>query len=257
MLYYINRFCCPIYLYRNALCKIITHKHKPVDRLDSIYCFNNLREQTTVIAKHKEIKASNKYIEEDLKIPILQGIKNINVQNQINTSMESDVIEFKQELEEAAREQGEEAEKHGKVFKPYVISNNYAITYNKNNIISISILYDEFIGGKHSYIRATYNFNTETGKSLGLKDLFKPNIPYRDLINTEIKKQLITKKNIYPPGAADRFKGIAEDQPFYLEDTNIVLFFGFNEIAPSISEIPIIKINYTAFKNELIPALLS
>ncbi|MBC2582022.1 DUF3298 and DUF4163 domain-containing protein [Clostridium sp. DJ247] len=205
----------------------------------------------TVTAKFKEIKVKNKYIEEDLKIPILQGIPNATIQNNINNSIQGDIMEFKNQMEEAAREYGSEAEKLGKKFVPYKISNNYTITYNRNNILSLSVIYYEFISGRSYYIRATYNFNINTGKSLGLEDLFKPGVSYKELINSEIRKQLIMNKEKYPPDAVKNFKGIKEDQPFYLEDNNIVLFFGFHEIAPTVSEIPVIKIPFSTFKDKL------
>lgn len=210
-----------------------------------------------VTATSKEIKFIKKFIIEDIRIPILAGIKNDKIQKQINNSIEGDIIEFKTQLEETAEEYGTKAEKEGKEFKPYSISTNYNITYNKNNILSISVLYYEYIGGRHTYIRSSYNFDLNSGKSIGLEDLFKPGINYIDTISKEIKNQLSTNTNIYPPGTAENFKGISRDQPFYLEDKNLVLFFGFNQIAPSVSEIPIIRILYSSFKNELKPMFLT
>lgn len=205
----------------------------------------------------KQIKDKKEYINEDLRIPILNGIKNRKIQNKINTSLQDDVMEFKRQMEEAAEEYGSKAKKEGKEFINYAISNNAAITYNKNNIISLSNLYHEFISGRHSYIRVPYNFNIDTGVPVGLKDLFKPGVPYRALINNEIRKQLIANKAIYPPEAAKNFKGIEEGHPFYLENGNIVLFFGFNEIAPTISEIPVIKLPFKAFTSSMKPMFLT
>jgi hypothetical protein len=160
-------------------------------------------------------------------------------------------------MDAAAKENGLKAEKEGKKFIKYVISNNTNITYNKNNIISISTLYYEFIGGRSSYIRATYNLDLKTGESLGLKDLFAPRAPYIKLINEEIRKQLTENKNIYPPNAAEKFKDINQYQPFYLEGNDLVLFFGFNEIAPTISEIPVIKIPFSSFGTAMKPIFLT
>lgn len=210
-----------------------------------------------VTATTKEIKTSKKFIIEDIRIPVLKGIVNVEIQKQINKSIEGDIMEFKRQLEEAAEEYGTKAEKEGKEFKPYSVSTNYNITYNKNNTLSISILYYEFIGGRHTYIRSTYNFDLNTGKSIGLEDLFKSGINYIDIINKQIKNQLSTNTNLYPPGTAENFKGISRDQPFYLEDKDLVLFFGFNQIAPSVSEIPIIRIPYSSLKNQLKPIFLT
>lgn len=230
----------------NFLYARVSFTHNPVPSKD-----NN------VTITFKVIRNTNKYISEDLKIPILNGIKDTKIQNKINASLEDDIMEFKRQMEEAADEDGLKAEKKGKKFINYAISNNSTITYNKNNIISISNLYYESINDKNSYIRATYNLNTDTGLSIGLKDLFKSGTPYRELINNEIRKQLAANKDIYTTDAAENFKGIVEDQPFYLEDGNIVLFVGFNEIAPTVSEIPVIKLPFKAFTSSIKPIFLS
>ncbi|KZL89555.1 PdaC/SigV domain-containing protein [Clostridium magnum] len=248
---------------KTSIKNMITDKQRTAASLNFLYArgsFNRNPISSTdnnVSITFIPMKASKKYINEDLRIPVLSGIKNTRVQNKINDSLKDDILEFKRQMEDAADEDGLKAKKEEKKFMNYAISNNTTITYNKNNIISLSNLYHQFINGRTSYIRATYNFNIDTGISLGLKDLFKPGAPYRELINSEIRKQLIANKDIYPPEAAQNFKGIAEDHPFYLEGTNIVLFFGFNEIAPTISEIPVIKLPFKSFTGYIKPMFLS
>ena len=60
----------------------------------------------------------------------------------------------------------------------------------------------------------------------------------------------------YFPGTIERFRGIAEDQPFYLQNGNLVIFFGFNEIAPTVAQIPVFSIPLSNFGSALKPALL-
>lgn len=247
---------------RTTLRNMITDKQRNVSALNFLYARESISRNilpstnNNVSLTLKQMKDKKEYINEDLRVPILNGIKNVKIQNKINTSLEDDVMEFKRQMEEAADEYGSKAKKEGKKFIDYAISNNAAITYNKNNIISLSNLYHEFINGRHSYIRVPYNFNIDTGVPVALKDLFKPGTPYRTLVNNEIRKQLIANKDIYSPEAAQNFKGIAEDQPFYLDDGNIVLFFGFNQIAPAISEIPVIRLPYKAFASSIKPMFL-
>ncbi len=245
-------FYCPFTMFK--------HTNSDVNfpfRTNSLYTMgtsNYMRFSTLenhIVVKSKEINHKKKYIEETIKIPVLNGIKNENMQKYINTSIESDIMEFANQMDQAANEYGLEYEKQGKKPIPYVAATNYVITYNKNNILSISILYYQYINGKRSYIKTSYNFDLTTGKPLGLGDLFKPGVAYTHLINEEIKKQLSMNKNLYMPNAAANFEGIQQGQPFYLEDGNIVLYFGFNEIAPTVSEIPIIKIPFSSFKNNI------
>ncbi|MBF8984375.1 DUF3298 and DUF4163 domain-containing protein [Lutibacter sp. B2] len=204
----------------------------------------------------KEIDNENECIKVDLRIPVLEGCKNKEVQNKINTSIENDEMEFKKQMEEAAKEYAEEAKRKGETINPYAVSTIYEVTYNKNDIISISVIYYEYINEKHYYIRTSYNYDLTTGKSLGLKDLFKEGVDYKKIIDNEIRKQLLANKDQYLPDAVKKFKGISNDQPFYLENDNIAVFFGFHEIAPITSAIPIIKIPFSNLKKELKPIYL-
>lgn len=203
--------------------------------------------------KTQEIKYEDKYIKEDLKFPQLEGLDSEQSQRFINNSIESDIMEFKRQMEVAAKEYGEEAERNGEEFKPFIISSIYEVTYNKHNIISISIIYHEYIGGINSYIKASYNFNIETGESLSLKDLFKEGVDYQKLVNNEVRNELLYNEEKYFPGAAEKFKGIAKYHPFYIKNGNLVVYFGFHEIAPVASQIPEIEIPFSALRNYIKP----
>jgi hypothetical protein len=174
----------------------------------------------------------------------------------MNSNFENDIMEFKSQLEVAAEEALQTAKQTNKKYDPYRISNIFAVTYNKNNIISLSLIYEQHIGARTYYIRTTYNYDIVTGKSLSALDLFKPGVNAKSLINTEIMKELGTNPQKYFPGAIKNFKGIADDQPFYIDGQDLVLFFRFNEIAPVASEIPVIRIPLTKFSGALKPQLL-
>jgi hypothetical protein len=204
----------------------------------------------------QDVNLSNNYIKENLRIPKLTGLKTPAISSQINKSIENDIMEFKRQMEESAKESEETAKKTGSKFIPYSISNIYDITFNKNNIISLTILYHEYVSGKNYYIKTSYNYDTSTGKALSIGDLFKPGTNYKEIIDNLIRKQLYQNKNQYFPGSLENFKGIAEDQPFYLEDNNLIVFFGFNEIAPLQSQIPTVKIPLSQLQNSLKPQFL-
>lgn len=204
----------------------------------------------------KDIKLSNEKIKEELRIPVIQGSVAPNILKFMNSNFENDIMEFKRQMEEAAEEGAQAAKQANKRFDPYKISNIYAVTYNKNNIISLSLIYEQHISGKTYYIRTTYNYDIATGRSLSVLDLFKPGTNAKSQINTEIMKELGTNPQKYFPGAINNFKGIADDQPFYIDGQDLVLFFRFNEIAPVASEIPVVRIPLAKFRDSLKPQLL-
>ncbi len=194
------------------------------------------------------------FIQADLRIPEFHGIANTKIQDYINNSIMSDVTEFSDQMSAAAQENGSNAQKNKEKFIPYVISSIYQLTYNKNNVISLVMVYYELVQGRNNFIKVPYNYDITTGKSLMLKDLFVPGTNYKQLINNEVLKQLEKNKQNYFPGTAENFKGIAEDQPFYLKDGNLEVFFGFNQIAPTAAGIPVFEIPLSSFGNALKPA---
>jgi hypothetical protein len=205
------------------------------------FAYRTLEADPPLTATTTQIKSENDKIHEYLQIPIFKGDINKNILENINTNVKNDIMEFKQQMEEAAEENAENLKKQGKKPTPYEISNIYSITYNKNNILSVSLIYQEYVGGRNSYIRTTYNYNLQTGESMPLKSLFRQNTDYIETLNKKIREQLQANY----PSITSQFTGITEDQPYYLDNTNLVVFLRFNEIAPFVSDIPVIKIPLT------------
>ena len=204
----------------------------------------------------KEVRYKKDYIEADLRIPVFRGPMFQTALNRINTSIESDIMEFNRQMEEAAREYVQIPILEGIDVIPYIISNVYRVTYNRNNIISIILIYYELVGGRDYYIKVSYNYNLATARPLSLGDLFRENIDYKRLIDEAIRREIQRNPEAYFPGTADRFQGIEVTQPFYIENESIVIFFGFHQIAPTEAGIPVISLPFTLFGNALRPELL-
>lgn len=224
--------------------------------IPSMHRFNPYR-VNGVKLKTNEIIYEDQYIKEDLKYPEVQGLANKQVQDFINNSIRNDVMEFKGQMEQAAKEASDEAKRNGQEFIPFVISCIYDVTYNKNDIISISMIYHQYINKLNSYIQASYNFDISNGTSMSLKDLFKQGVDYQGIMDREIRKELLLNKEKYFPNAAENFKGIAKYHPFYIENGDIVVYFGFHEIAPIASQIPVIRIPFSTLNNYIKPKFSS
>lgn len=232
------------------------------NNFDCYYCpYSNYMYRTDapsnqLSVRTKDIKSNNEKIKADLRVPVLQGPIAPNILQLINSNINNDIMEFKRQMEEAADENAARARRNNQPINPYRISNVYAVTYNKNNILSLSLIYEQFINGRTYYTRTTYNYDIRSGRSLSVLDLFKPGVNAKALINTEIMKELGTNPQKYFPGAINSFRGIADDQPFYIDGTDLVLFFRFNEIAPAGTDIPTIRIPLSKFRDSLKPQLL-
>jgi hypothetical protein len=171
---------------------------------------------------------------------------NLEIQKKLNSIFERDIISFKNEIEEISKEYADEADKLGIPKVPHSAFTDYTVCYNKNNLLSLYITYYQYTGGTHGLsIRKAYNINTKTCNLLSLKELLKSTSSYNSIIDKEIQVQIDKDKYIYFP---DAFKGIVENQDFYLENNYLVIFFQHYEIAPYAAGIPEFKIHLDKFK---------
>ncbi|GAA0105699.1 hypothetical protein UT300013_23230 [Paraclostridium sordellii] len=102
-------------------------------------------------------------------------------------------------------------------FKTYKKKSNvivdYKIHFNKNNIMSLSILFSEIYKHKDliNYV-STYNFDLNKEQIINIQDLFKKEYEYKSIIRK------ILEKNIY------------EIQNFYIKENSINLVYSSYEI---------------------------
>ncbi|MFD0694532.1 DUF3298 domain-containing protein [Paenibacillus sp. GCM10027628] len=108
------------------------------------------------------------------------------------------------------------------------VSAYYELKTNERNILSLSLVNYAFSGGAHGLtIQKSLTFNTETGKSYALKDLFKPGSNYVARLTAIIQAQ-IKARNI--PLLVD-FTAIRPDQDYYIADKALVIYFQVYELA--------------------------
>lgn len=104
----------------------------------------------------------------------------------------------------------------------------YELKNNQRGVLSLTLWNYAFSGGAHGLtIQNALTFNTETGKTYALKDLFKPGSDYIGKLS-EIIKAEIKARNI--PLLVD-FTAIRPDQDFYIADKSLVIYFQVYELA--------------------------
>ncbi len=147
--------------------------------------------------------------------PSIYGLKNYIVQNRINCSIQSLMCRIILDL-------------------PHLdlttyITGSYEIKTNERNILSLSLIGMGEFGGAHpKTIIKSLTMNTKTGKVYELKDLFKPNSNYVEIIS-EIISQQIEERNITLINDFDKIK---PNQDYYIADKSLVIYFQQYEIAP-------------------------
>ena len=209
----------------------------------------------------QKAQRESEFFKYNIRYPILMPILdcfynsyyNINILNNINNTIYSHVKNLKDEIKRQAKEYKKEYEtvlsklNENYVKYQYELYIDYKVTYNRNNIISIPIESYEFTGGAHgmTYLNS-YNYNLINGNQLKLSDMFKKDIDYKKIVNEYINYVISQNPDIYFKGE-DGFKGIKEDQSFYIEDDGVVIYFSLYEIAPYYVGIPKFKMEFDKF----------
>lgn len=127
----------------------------------------------------------------------------------------------------------------------YTYTGDFNVTFFKNNLLVMELYgYEYYFGAAHGMPTKDYvNLNMINGRFYELGDLFKRDVDYViDL--SAIIEEMINMDPQYDyifPGA---YKGIAKDQPFYVDETNLYIFFAPYEIGPYAAGFPTFKIPF-------------
>jgi hypothetical protein len=221
-----------------------------------------LGQQDGVQVTAKEEKYSDDYLEVNLKIPVIAGMADTGLQSRLNTLFESSAAERKKAITEQAREYVEEAARGDFPLWTFQLYSDYRVTCNRNGLLSITCEFYEYTGGAHGMtFRNSYNIDLSTGRQLALKDLFKEDTDYKEIINREIERQIAADPDKFFTGEEWGFKTISDNQAFYLEDAGtaedgvspagnvpgLVVYFDLYEIAPYAAGFPEFKIPWNLF----------
>lgn len=196
-----------------------------------------------LIIENRIIEKEEKSVRYILNYPIIKLLnKENNFINFINKKIYEDVLCFKEVVQQILSED-----------ESNILINlltEYTVTFNENNIISIPIEFNQFIGLYNiSYINS-YNYDFNLEKEIKLKDIFDKVIDYKKFLTDTIKLQLSRKLECCEKEIEDELINliysieIYEDQPFYLESDGLVICFSSYEMGNSITNILEFKVMY-------------
>ncbi|SCH98436.1 MULTISPECIES: DUF3298 domain-containing protein [unclassified Romboutsia] len=195
------------------------------------------------------INKNDKYINSIINIPIVMT-ENKAVEKKINDILRNEIMNFyNQSIEEAKSYLSNYPEADNK----FIANTNFEVKKNSNNMLSIVVTYYKYSGGAHGdYNNIAYNVYMKNGQLLNLNDLFKKDTDYKGIINNEIRNQIenLVKQDKDNLGIY-QFTSIKDNQKFYIQDDNIVVFFDLYEIAPYAAGIPEFRINKDIFNHIL------
>lgn len=212
-----------------------------------------IAETSNIIANidTQTITKNNKYINSVINIPIIMT-NNEELSKNINDEITTSIMKFFNDSQQQAKDYYNGLPE---IKNKFIANVDFDIKKNSDDILSIVIKYYKYAGGAHGeYENIAYNIDINNSKFISLKDLFKEQIDYKSIINEEIRVQIedLIKSNEENKGIYE-FKNILDNQKFYIQDDNLVIYFDLYEIAPYAAGIPEFTINISKIDHILKP----
>lgn len=195
------------------------------------------------------ITENNKYINSIINIPIVIT-SNKDIEKSINDKIRNDIMNFYSTSKEEAKAY---YEKDSENLNKMIINADFEVKKNSDDMLSINIQYYKYSGGAHGYYEnISYNIDMRNGENLNLRNIFKENYDYKNIIDIEIRRQIemMAQKDSEYDGLYE-FNGIKDNQKFYIQDDNIIVYFDLYEIAPYPAGIPEFTININTINHIL------
>jgi len=172
--------------------------------------------------------------------------------------LEKEALDLQSELAVQAEEYAANGDKYGYPVWPYELVTRYQPGDQNEKMLSFTIDYYQYTGGAHGMtVRRAYNIDQSTGQELALKDLFIDNYDYANIIDEEIGRRIAADESGMYFEDPNGFNGISENQNYYLQNGNLVIYFGQYEIAPYAAGILEFRIPLSSLqdglKTELLP----
>lgn len=211
---------------------------------------------TGLTIETREIIEKSETLNIDLNIPVISGMADKSIQTVLNARLDKEAWDLQAELAAQIDEYVENAQEYGYTIHPYELVTRYQPCYQNERLLSLTVDYYQYTGGAHGMTaRRAYNIDQTTGGELALKDLFTDNYDYTGLINEEIRRQIAINPEMYF-GDPIGFNGISENQKYYIQNGNLVIYFDQYEIAPYAAGIPEFRVPFNLFQDGLKSDLL-
>jgi hypothetical protein len=122
---------------------------------------------------------------------------------------------------------------------------DFSVEFFKNRLLVLELNgYDYPFGAAHGMPTKAYpHVDLVTGRFYELKDLFKEGSGYVKILSDIIGEEIKTNPE-YSYVFPDTYKGIRPDQPFYVDEENLFIYFTPYEIAPYAAGFPTFKIPF-------------
>ncbi|WP_054941285.1 WG repeat-containing protein [Paenibacillus ihuae] len=176
----------------------------------------------------KKYKPNRDYL---VYYPVIEGIASTEVSRAVNDKLRSLSLA--------------EGVGSGGAAQDFSYTGDFAVEFFRKNLLVLELSgYNFPFGAAHGMPTRNYvHINLRSGRFYMLSDLFKPGSKYVEKLSEIVGKQIATDPQ-YSYVFPDTYKGITADQPFYVDEAALYLYFAPYEIAPYAAGFPTFRIPY-------------
>ncbi|MFD0681087.1 MULTISPECIES: DUF3298 domain-containing protein [unclassified Paenibacillus] len=201
----------------------------------------SLNQQQGIKVTGKAIKEQTAEYQADIMIPIIEGMKDTQYQDQLNDIISRQAMEDLANIKKLASDAAVNAQEAGYEMRPHTLNIQYEVKADGGaanaNLLSIKMTTYTYTGGANGMPRIdTYNvLNEAQAKQIELKDLLGDS--YKEIVNGHIQQEIAKHPENFFKGE-EGFQGISDTQAFYIEKGSAVILFQKYQIAPGSSGSP-------------------
>ncbi|MEW9698188.1 stalk domain-containing protein [Paenibacillus sp. SI8] len=195
-------------------------------------------QSASISIKEEILTSSTENLKTNIKVPQLTGMQDTKYQDQLNDILLSHANKDLANWEKEATEAAAKAKEYGIEYRPYELTIVYSVKSDGSGhpagVLSLEITTYAATGGTGMPRIDTYNvLNAAHAQRVTLADLLGED--FKDTVNAGV----IAKINEQPANYfKDDFKGIGDEQSFYVEKGEAVVVFPKYSIAPGSSGSP-------------------
>jgi serine/threonine protein kinase len=179
----------------------------------------------------------------EAEIPILMDLNHKNIAEEYNDLFRDNIMTFIEYTIEMARQSQRDFAEAEFPRREFVGRVDFDLK-NSSQILSIKFNYYQYTGGAHGNpYSLSYNIDLATGEDLNLVDFLEREKMILSEVEEVIKSEIKKEQDLYFQDDYG-FQSLAEDQCYYLENGELVVYFQPYAIAPYSTGMPEFRIEY-------------
>lgn len=172
----------------------------------------------------------------EIHVPQISKLSDSKFQKQLNKTLLNEATTRKNDIINLAKSYNKDMIKDGLTPIPFEYIETFLVIPSVYPNYTIEQYKYQYSGGAHGISEFNYlNINQETNQIITLADLFKEQVDYTSIINSQVKQEITRRTTLgeFFFMGSDSFQSIHQKQPFFInKEGDIVIVFNVYEIAP-------------------------